>query len=550
MVSFSFPLFLGMFPRKGPRLLGDAEAAYARDARSISGYLEGREGDVLLATLPGTPAKVRRVKDTDGRTGFLTFITPNVDVVRAPSVNDRFSRYFWAGENIPPSFNTAARIIDGQPGYFLGVARPVAQPTVTPQGTAGTLLEERFYLYTHVDEFFQESAPSDPAGPVTIAEGQSVRVGFVTPDPPGPNTPRITKFRVYRTVPTLQGTSAFFFVAEVDSTETFYIDTMGSDRVALNETLQTASWTPPPTDLKGLALHPSGFLVGFRGRDVLFSDPYQPHAWPVNYIQSVEDEIVGLAVFDTNIAILTVGTPYLATGVLPESITLLQTGPTNSCVARRSIVALPGAVLYASDDGLVALTVSGHTLVTREIMDRETWRRDYTPRNIVAARDGDARYIAFFEPDLGFEMDFKEPGRGITYLTPPGPVDGVDEDDDGRRALMSTGGEVYTLEALGAPPLPYKWRSKEVYLPRPLNLGAMEVLGGTTLTSTIFSTAPVARVRVFADKRTVFDEEVTLNESFKLPSGFKAQTYQFEIEGRMPVARVAVAQHSWELANE
>jgi hypothetical protein len=57
-------------------------------------------------------------------------------------------------------------------------------------------------------------------------------------------------------------------------------------------------------------------------------------------------------------------------------------------------------------------------------------------------------------------------------------------------------------------------------------------------------------VRVYADKRLCYTAELReAGELMKLPSGFKAQYYQVEIEARIAVSKVEVASTVKELVN-
>jgi hypothetical protein len=548
MAAVVVPTFTGMFPRRGTRLLDDTMAAFANNAFLTNGYVRGRNGDKLLATFPFIPERARRVTH-EGADGFLTFITPNVDIVSAPLVNDSFNRLYWAGEGIQPGFNTAERIVNGDLGYRLGVMPPQVAPSATNQGGgAGTIpAETRLYVFTYVDEFGQESQPSPVSNLLTIRDDETARIVF----PAFAATPgyaAVTKRRLYRTVPGQTQTS-FFFVADLPVATTTFDDDASSKVIALNNTMESATWATPPDTLAGMVVLPNGFLAGFSGRDLLFSEAFRPHAWPVEYTLSVDDDIVGLAVFDTNVVVLTTGVPYMASGVNPEAMSLVKVGPTNACVARRSIVAMPGAVLYASEDGINAITVGGNNLLTRDLIGRDEWRIDYKPEKLLAARDGDARYVGFFSPDRGFMLDFKEVELGITFISTTagdGTVVGIDEDSEGRSALLLTGdGKAYTFSAATLPPEEYVWRSKEFFLTRPLNFGAGQI--NIDNTAVPFGISEV-RLRLWADGLLKFDNPVQVGKAFRLPTGYKAQVYQFELQTKAAVSRVVLTETPRELA--
>ena len=51
-----------------------------------------------------------------------------------------------------------------------------------------------------------------------------------------------------------------------------------------------------------------------------FSEPYQPHAWPVAYQRTQTDKIIGIAAFDTNLAVATAGVPVVYSGIDPAGM--------------------------------------------------------------------------------------------------------------------------------------------------------------------------------------------------------------------------------------
>lgn len=528
--------FFGMNRRMTPSALPPHMAQQARDVQAISGHLEGRREDAYLAPhFGGTDTRRLYRAEIDSSSYWLTFNTPNADVVRAPLVNDVFDRYYWATENAPPGFTTRARLEANSPSYLLGSPRPTVAPTLTVTVVGvSAVQEDRAYVYSYIDEYGHESAPSDPTFSFGLKTDATVRVN-VTASPVAANRPVPTKVRIYRTVPGFSST-AFFYVGEIAHGVAFFTDDRSLAEVALNETLTSTSWFPPPADMAGMVVMPNGFLAGFRGKDVLFSVPYRPHAWPTEYTISVEDTIVGLAVFDTNLAILTTGTPYVAAGVAPESMSLRKVGPANACLSRRSIVDVPGAVLYAGEDGLVSLTASGHAVVTKPFITRDDWASVFSPSTLLSARDSERTYVGFYSQTEGFQIDFSEPDRGVVFVTSAFPVQAFDTDSEGRRAIIGDTENAYTYSLPGAPPLQYTWRSKVFHMPMPVNMGAIQLDGVDP------RDASTVTVTVIADGVTKFSVPIPLNRGVRLPSGYMAQTYEIELTGTAPIRQVVVAE--------
>ena len=90
----------------------------------------------------------------------------------------------------------------------------------------------------------------------------------------------------------------FFFVASVPFGTTGYVDTMTDGVVAENRTLDFVDNFPPIPGLAGFALMPQGYLIGFSGRNLCFTEAFLPHAWNPTYQMGTEFEIVGLVMWN------------------------------------------------------------------------------------------------------------------------------------------------------------------------------------------------------------------------------------------------------------
>jgi hypothetical protein len=84
--------------------------------------------------------------------------------------------------------------------------------------------------------------------------------------------------------------------------------------------LPSIDWPQPPTSMRGLCLHPGGFMVGFSGNTLYFSPPFVPYAYPLAYQVAVGFDIVGVKVVGTTIVVGTKGNPYTYTGPAPDAL--------------------------------------------------------------------------------------------------------------------------------------------------------------------------------------------------------------------------------------
>ncbi len=483
MTTIKIDNFAGIAPRVSTRLLPYNGAQAAENAKLLSGELRGLRETQLLYDFGTTPvSRAYRLPATtaapipiNGADYWVGFQDPNVDFVRTPVLEDSFERYYWTGDSYhlggAPQYNTRARIQAGNPSFLLGVPAPVGALTVTPP--AGTSLT-RSYVYTFVSAYGEESAPS-PATVATGTTGTWTLSGFDTVPPGTPSNYNITNVNIYRTVASSTSTTAeYFFVAQVALGTTTYSDSALDAIIALNFTLPSLTWTTPPATLTGLISHPGGFLVGFSGRDLYMSEPYHPHAWPVQYIQTCKTEIVGVAIYNNIIIVTTTSNPYYAEGMSPSAITLQKIDSIDPCVSRRSIATTLSGVYYASPQGIVVATAGATQLATQQLFTREEWQLYFSPTTVQAVPYG-LQYIAFDTTASGFIFSPAETLAPLTTLDRFSNVGAIQIDQYSGDVYIVQGNQVRLWDPPESTPYTYTWVSKDFDLPKPVNFGAMKI---------------------------------------------------------------------------
>jgi hypothetical protein len=442
-----------------------------------------------VADLSAEPFTVQRAyRLYDGSTSisdavgtWVAFDSDDINFVRGAVKNDQFDRYYAAGSTQTPVVASAAGWVAGTPIYDLGVPAPTAKPTVTPPAP-GTVDETRAYVYTFVNEWGEESAPSPASDPLTgdiagtwaLTGLETAFTGGLTPNP-------LAKVRIYRTV---VGTASvdYRFVTELDPPTATYNDVgdgtpdaggyiTSVDQIALNEPLPSLGWTTPPNGLRGLVNMANGIMVGFVGRDLYFSEPYRPHTFPIEYQVSVDSEIVGLGVYQSGVVVCTTANPYVATGTHPRSISLTRLDDVEPCLSQRSIVNSIDGVLYASQNGLIMVNQSGAFNVTEPLMTRNEWRAEYSPSTSRSAADG-SRILTFTTASVGWLFSPAEPLGQIVNLSGFSDVTGVQTDPFTGEAYIIARDVVFLWNPNTTIPQSYTWRSKEFELPKPVNMGA------------------------------------------------------------------------------
>lgn len=258
-------------------------------------------------------------------------------------------------------------------------------------------LEDRTYVYTFVSAIGEEGPPSDPSSIVQALDGDSVTLTGFDVVPTGARD--INRIRIYRTNATAVGTE-YQFVREVTINQINADGGLVVDNVAnaaLENLIQTTTWFPPPADMIGIVSMPNGIMVGFKEKDIFFSEPYQPHAWPPEYDQAVDYEIVGLAPFGNSVAVMTTGNPYVISGSHPRNMNIRPYKINQACLNKESIATSRDRVFYASPDGLVEVGVNGARVATEAFARKEDWAA-FEPDSMVGEFH-DGQYYGFWGAD-------------------------------------------------------------------------------------------------------------------------------------------------------
>jgi hypothetical protein len=586
MVAIRLDTFGGMVPAVDDRLLPQNQAARSEHVWLYNGTLEGMREPVLVHTCtdPDTqkvfrlPRNAAYDKSSIADSDWLEFTNKDTDVIRAPLDNDTYERYYWAASAGEPQYNTKARILDSDPPLRLGVPPPDAAPGVSTTTGTGTQVT-RAYVVTFVTDFGEEGPPSAP----TLFTGDQAGTWTVTWVEPTYTDRLLDKARIYRTVTSSQGIATYYYVAEVDIATETYADTIDDTDVVAANTLQTTGWTEPPDDLQGMVAMPNGLVAGWREKEIWFCEPYRPHAWPVAYVLTVDYDVVGLGVLGQSLIVCTTATPFAITGIHPSMMAVSQLATVAPCLSRGSIVSTPLGVIYASQSGLVLATPASANIVTGKLFSKKNWLEIVQPQSLSAALLGGA-YLAFGAPIEGtfestafdeeaFEMedytgsyegtliDFDDPRVAFNIMRSESPCESLMNDPWSGEVLMVRDGEVLMVDVTdSAPYAPYLWRSRIMETPTKKNLGVIKVNfivpAGTATLNPVpnadleqdLAADQYGLVRFYADGNHIWTRELrTSGEVMRLPSGYKAEFVQVEIEARVTVLSIQLASTAKEL---
>ena len=279
------------------------------------------------------------------------------------------------------------------------------------------------------------------------------------------NTTDMTR-RVYRT----SGTDATYQLVVADLTATSYSDTILDANIPGDE-LISENWEPPPVGLTGLCVHSSGALCGFVNNLLCFSEPLQPHAWPEAYQLSSGYSGVGLAAFGSSVIMATLGPPFVATGVEPQSMTGEDVSGMYPCLSKRSVISVGDAVVYVSKHGLVRVGAGGVSIYTEGFYTRDEWE-PLNPETMICATANGRLYVAHTDDENAASLLIFD---GTIHTRSSVAVSELYADPSSGDLFLTTAEGIFIWDSQVEIPLQGNWQSKTFVFPTPVNLGAAKI---------------------------------------------------------------------------
>lgn len=535
MAGIKLKRFAGETPRGHPTVIPENSAQTAQNCHFRNGALNPLKNPTTIQakTIPGTPLSVFRYTpsvwfewDTD------------VDAHRSPIPNDAYDRVFFTGDGVPKVTDNVSATSTGAPypsvAYNLGIPQPdsftaaiVGTPT-DPDSTA----ETRYYVVTYVDAYGAEGPPSDPSTEVVWRDGQTVDLS-VMPAAPAGNYNMASK-RLYRINTGTTG-SVYQFVDSLTLAQTTYNDSIAS--ADLSEALQTENYDPPASNMTGLTPLPGGFFAGHFNNVIGFSEPYSPHAWPVEYQQSTELEIVGIGAYGNSILVTTKGHPYVVVGSSPEAMSMVKVEMSQACVSKRGIVDVGSGIVYPSPDGLIYVGSDGAQVVTSGLFSKQDWQDLIVPTSIHAYL-WESLYVGFYDNGVtqgGFIIDPFNPQDGVTFVDAYATAGYSDLETD--TLYLVIGDNIVSWDT--GTDDSYVWKSKLFRLSHATNYGAGQVFADSyPVTLDIYGDG------VLRKKKSVVDDK-----PFRLPGGYLARDYEVQLSGNVTVTELLVVENMDDLGD-
>jgi hypothetical protein len=457
------------------------------------------------------------------------------------------------------------------------------------QFTAATP-ETRAYVYTYVTIFGEEGQPS----PATVATGDTTDTWTIVIPPPPSTVTSATygTLRLYRTVTDASGNATYYQVTEVAINflgSVTISDNAPPDTITANLILSTIGYAPPPAGLQGVVMMANGIAAGFTNeREIWFSAAYLPHAWPPQYALTVDYPVVGLTANGSSLNIITEGSPFVATGVTPDTMTIGKISAYEPCIGRGSIVSAAEGGYYASPNGIQLLSTGGVENMTKQIYEKE-FHNELDPAIWAAAKYG-LTYLAFFKGG-GIPTPVGVGGEPIRSTTPTIESGFVLDNTDGNvpfsylsldTTVINTymdelSGQIFRIDAgspgaviLWNPPVgnpgsttldSWIWKTKKFRFTNPQQFKAFMILftipPEVTITLGVRNTdqaqifdpsTQYLIIRIYANGQQVVVREIqTSGEVLLVPGGFKAEIWEMQMEGQVAMTFFKVASSVKEL---
>ena len=541
MAIFKIDLFKGTAPKLAARLLADGAAKTAVNCRLDSGDLAPIRGlSNITSTVESAGAENSLYKyDTVGGVDQWFRWDEDVDVVRSPIAANTSNRVYFTGDSVdekrPRSTYNVVAVGGGtvypSVSFRLGIPAPTSAPTMTVVGSApaetdNEVKEARSYVYTFVSLNGEEGPPSPPSAVLDLYP-TSQTVNLTTMETGLPVSSDINVKNIYRTVTSTAGTF-YMYVDSVVLNDQDYSDSKTA--LQLQGALPSTDWVAPPAGMIGLTSLSNGILAGFKDNEVMFCEPFMPHAWPTKYRMSTDYSIVAIKAVGSSLIVTTKAYPYVVQGTHPSNMTLSRMRENQSCVSKRSIVNMGSHVMYASPDGLVSASGTSAVLSTDMVFSRTQWQA-LKPETIHGYMY-EGNYIGLytvsgvqkgfiFNPKTSLLSDL----TGVTALT-----GGYSDPEDDALYFIDSSSQIKQFDS--GSEITYEWHSKQYKLGRPINMAVAQVEAESYSNITI---------SVYAESGLVHSQAVLNERAFRLPSGYRSNQFEVKLVGTDIINSVSVA---------
>jgi hypothetical protein len=502
----------------------------------------------------------------------------------------------WEEESIPSEPSATIFVKEGQPAQIDGL------PSLWTHGPGYQETGMKLRLYRTVagiggTEYFRV-AELDLAAPIAATYTRAGNTVTVTATAHGMVTGDFASFRpivgdatagTYEV--TVAGPNAFSFTdpeAGTTSGACQYAPALSfmddEDVSTLDNILESADYDPPDPEMQGLLSIHNNMLVGFVGNSVCFSEPGKPHAWPLKYRQPIDAPIIALGAYGTTLLALTERTPWKLDGNNPSAISLTRTDYLLPCLSKASVINIGFGVVWASAGGLaVYSTTIGTDYLTKNVHSWTTWSDAVNPGAIAGAYYRGRYFGSDGVGSFMFERNEQVGGHlvqaGVRFTAAH-----YDAAED--KLYFARDGQVWLWDSANLGFTTLDWKSKVFTTKNYLNFGAARVIADyddtdaaeieqenaairATNRALIDSGDPMgalgtvmanqytvagsgltpfrqsfntATFQLYVNKRPIATRVRTDSSPFRLPAGYRADTFEIRVTTTVRVRAIHLAE--------
>jgi len=353
----------------------------------------------------------------------------------------------------------------------------------------------------------------------------------------------------------------FYDVSQLPGTSTpqywgdgSYTFTDNFDVSLLLTPILTDDYDAPPAGLQGLKLFSNGVLVGFVGKTIYFSEPDKPYAWPIKYSRTIEHNVVGLELLSGRMLVMTDGFPYILDGSDPAIISINRMDVLYPCLNARSIVNMGYGVVYSTHDGMAVFSSGGLTLATKQVHSQDTWYTSVDPASVRGVFYGDAYFGSYTKNAVGGGFILQLEDQKSFFVDASYPFSSAWYDSLAGRLYYTQAGSstIYEWDSLLQPASTMEWKSKVFKTADYTNYGAARVIADysnltsiwdstTTVwnsTTQLWNNADQITFKLWVDKSLLFTTTLNDNSIFRLPTGYRSDTFELSVSGNVRVRAI------------
>lgn len=448
----SIETFQGMMPGVEPHLLKPYMAKVATNVNLLKGSLRPWKKELLDTTLEQSDVLIKTIYQYL-ETYWFEF-SAHVHVLPGPIAGDTANKRYFTGIGIPKKTNQT-EATTGSPPYpinYYPISAPLPHAACTAALGAGGSGEARSiaYEWTIVTSWGEEGPPSPVSNFVTALQGQQVDLTAITIKWAASQTYEVGTFvvpsggvvdhvymcvaggvshsgeptwgttvdgdttdnavtwrcykkailfdsgatkRIYRIV-TGDEFGSYHYIGAVAMATDVYTDTKTDTEAVAGLILPSTTWFGPPTNMIGLTSM-GRFMAGFNGKDLFFSEPNYPHAYPPEYAFPIDYTIVAMGALGNTLVVGTEQNPFLIQGNHPAVLTPVRFADSHPCVSARGLVAFEGGIAFPSNDGLYFVSGGSGKVITKGAYTSKDWDALHPETFIGAYHDG--RYFGFYD---------------------------------------------------------------------------------------------------------------------------------------------------------